>query len=147
MDFDRKREIAEEGLEPGVSPVTLARRYGSSGGVLYTWRRLLLKPSLGSSGQPDDEFCRIEITAVPAQVATVPPEPEYPTTTIDPVNRSKGMIEITLPDGERSGEYACDSSALHRVFAARKRPAKPGLPALAACEGRFRETIKIIMGT
>jgi hypothetical protein len=70
-------------------------------------------------------FASIEVTAVPAQPATVPPEPEYPTTTIDPANRSKGVIEIPLPDGERSGEYACDSSALHRVFAAHKRPGKP----------------------
>src|SRR3954454_497987 len=36
---EQKREIAAESLEPGISPITVARRYGISSGLLYTWRR------------------------------------------------------------------------------------------------------------
>ena len=49
---EQKREIAAESLEPGVSPITVARRYGISSGLLYTWRRHLLEGSLGVTGQP-----------------------------------------------------------------------------------------------
>ena len=45
---EQKREIAAESLEPGVSSITVARRYGISSGLLYTWRRHLLEGSLGS---------------------------------------------------------------------------------------------------
>ena len=31
---EQKREIAAESLEPGVSPITVARRYGISSGLL-----------------------------------------------------------------------------------------------------------------
>ena len=44
---EQKREIAAESLEPGISPITVARRYGISSGLLYTWRRHLLEGSLG----------------------------------------------------------------------------------------------------
>jgi transposase len=33
---EQKREIAAESLEPGRSPITVARRYGLSSGQLYT---------------------------------------------------------------------------------------------------------------
>jgi transposase len=42
----QKREIAAESLEPGVSPITVARRYGIGCGLLYTWRRHLLDPGV-----------------------------------------------------------------------------------------------------
>ena len=45
---EQKREIAAESLEPGVSSITVARRYGISSGLLHTWRRHLLEGSLGS---------------------------------------------------------------------------------------------------
>src|SRR3984957_16492414 len=49
---EQKREIAAESLEPGISPITVARRYGISSGLLYTWRRHLLEGSLGVTRQP-----------------------------------------------------------------------------------------------
>ena len=49
---EQEREIAAESLEAGVSPITVARRYGISSGQLYTWRRHLLGGSLGTSAQP-----------------------------------------------------------------------------------------------
>src|SRR3954451_10110602 len=49
---EQKRDIAAESLEPGISPITVARRYCISSGLLYTWRRHLLEGSLGVTGQP-----------------------------------------------------------------------------------------------
>ena len=63
---EQKREIAAESLEPGISPITVARRYGISSGLLYTWRRHLLEGSLGVTGQPVAKFARVEVMAMPA---------------------------------------------------------------------------------
>ena len=49
---EQKREIAAERLESGISPITVARRYGISGGLLYTWRRHLLEGTLSAVAQP-----------------------------------------------------------------------------------------------
>src|SRR5947209_9480350 len=59
---EQKREIAAASLEPGVSPITVARRYGISSGLLYTWRRHLLEGSLGTAAQPAAKFARVEVT-------------------------------------------------------------------------------------
>jgi transposase len=66
---EQKREIAAESLEPGISPITVARRYGISSGLLYTWRRHLLEGSLGVTGQPVAKFARVEVMAMPAAPA------------------------------------------------------------------------------
>ena len=104
---EQKREIAAESLEPGVSPITVARRYGISSGLLYTWRRHLLEGSLGVPRQPQAKFARVEVMAVPADPAAAPS---------GPVN---GMIEIALPGGVSVRVDAqVDSGALRRVLAA-----------------------------
>lgn len=119
---EQKREIAAESLEPGVSPITVARRYGISGGLLYTWRRHLLEGSLGGAAPPMAKFARVEVMAVPAQPTPVLPELECPTTTTDSVSRPDGMIEIILPDGVSVRVDAqVDSGALRRVLAALAR--------------------------
>ena len=82
---EQKREIAAESLEAGISPITVARRYGISSGLLYTWRRHLLEGSLGVPRQPQAKFARVEVMAVPAD-----PAPSGP---------MNGMIEIALPGG------------------------------------------------
>jgi len=66
---EQKREIAAESLEPGVSPITVARRYGISSGLLYTWRRHLLEGSLGTATGPVAKFARVEVMAMPTQPA------------------------------------------------------------------------------
>src|SRR5215469_16176741 len=58
---EQKREIAAESLEPGLSPITVARRYGISSGLLYTWRRHLLEGSLGTASRPVAKFARVEV--------------------------------------------------------------------------------------
>ena len=74
---EQKREIAAESLEPGISPITVARRYGISSGLLYTWRRHLLEGSLGVTCQPVAKFARVEVMAMPADPApAIPPDPQ-----------------------------------------------------------------------
>ncbi len=36
---EQKRAIALESLDPGTTPTEVARRYGITSGLLYTWRR------------------------------------------------------------------------------------------------------------
>src|SRR5215467_13898341 len=66
---EQKREIAAESLEPGISPITVARRYGISSGLLYTWRRHLLEGSLGATRQPVAKFARVEVMAMAVPAA------------------------------------------------------------------------------
>ena len=105
---EQKREIAAESLEAGISPITVARRYGISSGLLYTWRRHLLEGSLGVPRQPQAKFARVEVMAVPADPAASGP--------------MNGMIEIALPGGVSVRVDAqVDSGALRRVLAALTR--------------------------
>jgi transposase len=61
---EQKREIAAESLKPGISSITVARRYGISSGQLYTWQRHLLGSSLGTTTQPVAKFARVEVMAM-----------------------------------------------------------------------------------
>jgi len=116
---EQKREIAGESLEPGISPITVARRYGISSGLLYTWRRHLLEGSLGVTRQPVAKFARVEVMAVPADPApAISPVPQ-PAAASGPMDRPDGMIEIALPGGVSVRVDAqVDGGALRRVLAA-----------------------------
>jgi transposase len=114
---EQKREIAAESLEPGISPITVARRYGISSGLLYTWRRHLLEGSLGVSGQPVAKVARVEVMAMPA--ASAPAIPPVAPPAAAPSGPMNGMIEIALPGGVSVRVDAqVDSGALRRVLAA-----------------------------
>ena len=117
---EQKREIAAESLEAGISPITVARRYGISSGLLYTWRRHLLEGSLGFPRQPQAKFARVEVMAVPADPApALPPVAPAAAAPSGPMN---GMIEIALPGGVSVRVDAqVDSGALRRVLAALTR--------------------------
>ena len=120
---EQKREIASESLEPGISPITVARRYGISSGLLYTWRRHLLEGSLGVTRQPVAKFARVEVMAVPADPApALSPVPQPVAAALGPMNHPDGMIEIGLPGGVSVRVDAqVDSGALRRVLAALAR--------------------------
>jgi len=106
---EQKREIAAESLEPGISPITVARRYGISSGLLYTWRRHLLEGSLGTASGPGTKFARVEVLAMPAQPVPAP----------NSLNHPEGTIEIALPGGVSVRvDTQVDSGALRRVLAA-----------------------------
>ena len=100
---EQKREIAAESLEPGISPITVARRYGFSSGLLYTWRRHLLEGSLEVTRQPAARFARVEVRAMPADPAPakLPAAPPAAAPS-GPMNHPDGMIEIALPGGVAS---------------------------------------------
>ena len=116
---EQKREIAAESLEPGISPITVARRYGISSGLLYTWRRHLLEGSLGTTSRPVAKFARVDVMAVPAQSAPAPSSLPQPAPAPASMNRPDGTIEIALPGGVSVRVDAqVDSSALRRVLAA-----------------------------
>jgi transposase len=116
---DQKREIAAESLEPGISPITVARRYGISSGLLYTWRRHLLEGSLGTTSRPVAKFARVEVLALPAQPAPATPPAPQPAPVANSMNHPDGTIEISLPGGVSVRVDAqVDSGALRRVLAA-----------------------------
>ena len=76
---------AAESLIPGVSPTAVARRYGISSGLLYTWRKALLKAQPGLAAG----FARVEVI-----------DPDRPAPVLPaPVPQAAELIEITLPDG------------------------------------------------
>jgi transposase len=102
----------------------VARRYGISSGLLYTWRRHLLEGSLGAARQPVAKFARVEVMAMPADpVPEQPPAAAQPVTAASgPMDRPDGMIEIVLPGGVSVRVDAqVDSGALRRVHAALAR--------------------------
>jgi transposase len=116
---EQKREIAAESLEPGISPITVARRYGISSGLLYTWRRHLLEGSLGSSPGAAAKFARVEVVAMPQPPALSTASRPQAAATSNSLSAPDGMIEIALPSGVKVRVDAqVDSGALRRVLAA-----------------------------
>jgi len=100
----------------------VARRYGISSGLLYTWRRHLLEGSLGSTSRPVAKFARVEVMAMPAQSAPATPSLPQPAPTPNSMTHPDGMIEIALPGGVSVRVDArVDSGALRRVLAALAR--------------------------
>ena len=120
---EQKREIAAESLEPGISPITVARRYGISSGLLYTWRRHLLEGSLGTASGPGTKFARVEVLAMPAQPVPATPSLPRPVPAPNSLNHPEGTIEIALPGGVSVRvDTQVDSGALRRVLAALVEP-------------------------
>ncbi|WP_161993702.1 transposase [Muricoccus nepalensis] len=51
----QKRDIVMESLEPGGSPIAVARRHGIGTGLLYTWRRQIV--SVAAAAHCGAEWC------------------------------------------------------------------------------------------
>lgn len=117
---EQKREIAAASLEPGASPITVARRHGIGSGQLYTWRRQLLKGSLGAVVQPVAQVACAEVRAVePGPGAPADGRPEPGVSAPSSQSRPDGMIEIVLPSGVSVRvDTRVDSGALRRVLTA-----------------------------
>ena len=69
---EQKREIAAESLEPGTSPITVARKHGISTGQLYTWRQQLLRGALALRPRRSRVSCASMWCRSAAPAATVP---------------------------------------------------------------------------
>ena len=113
----QKLRIVQETLEPGAVATLVARRYGISTGLLYTWRKQALAGALAG-------FLPVRI--MPDEVSPLPvPQPEdgapAPIARSEPAQpvRPAGLIEIELPSGVRLRVGAdVDSAALGLVLAA-----------------------------
>jgi transposase len=124
---EQKREIAAESLQPGVSPIMVARRYGISSGLLYTWRQQLLCGALGAVADTKPRFVRVDVmAALPDMEATTPAAlglapPATPLTS--PTAELDGRIEIVLSGGAKVRVDAqVNEDALRRVLAVLVQP-------------------------
>ena len=119
---DQKRDIAAESLEPGASPIIVARKHGISTGQLYTWRQQLLRNAVGAAADTKPGFVRVDIVAdLPRLETATPVPPTAPPTAPSPA-QPDGRIEITLSRGVSVRVDAkVDGAALRRVLAALER--------------------------
>ena len=76
---EQKRGIALESMEPGTTPTDVARRYGISSGLLYTWRWQMMEGQLGSVPQPMAGFARVDLVADLPQLTASEPAAPVPT--------------------------------------------------------------------
>jgi transposase len=126
---EQKLRIVGESLEPGASPIAVARRHGIGSGLLYTWRQQLLRGEFGAvAQQPTPGFARVDVlpaVARAAMPAAAPPEPEGAAAPPDGgasaalLGQPEDRIEIVLLSGVvvRVGA-AVNQRALGRVLAA-----------------------------
>jgi transposase len=115
---EQKRDIVMEGLEPGGSPIAVARRHGIGSGLLYTWRRQMVEGQLKALLPVPPSF--VPVAALPdgEGAAAEPPIPQAAASAVLPAD-ALTLIEIVLPNGVtvRVGA-AVDQAALRRVLAA-----------------------------
>ena len=133
---EQKRAIALESLDPSTTPTDVARRYGISSGLLYTWRRQLREGQLGSAPRHAPRFARVDLVGetprltapepVPPMSVSPPPVPPPPVP-LPPVPLPQspqaqtlphaGLIEIALPGGASVRvDGSVDGAALRRVL-------------------------------
>lgn len=114
----QKRDIVMASLEPGGSPIAVARRHGIGTGLLYTWRRQMVEGQLKALRPVAPSF--LPVAALPDAKATVaePPMPQAAPSAALPAG-APASIEIVLADGVtvRVGSVV-DEVALRRVLAA-----------------------------
>ena len=113
----QKLRIVQETLEPGSVATLVARRYGISTGLLYTWRKQALAGAMAG-------FMPVRIMPEEGR-ALVAPQPDDGTAAPAPrsepavLGRPSGLIEIELPSGVRLRVGAdVNSGALGQVLAA-----------------------------
>jgi transposase len=119
---EQKREIVAASLEPGMSPIAVARRHGIGSGQLYTWRRQMREGQFGGESQLPARFARVAVLTGPQQresAVTSARHEDGSASVRAAVTRSGGSIEIALPGGVSVWVDAqVDSGALRRVLAA-----------------------------
>jgi transposase len=115
---EQKRDIVMESLEPGGSPIAVARRHGIGSGLLYTWRRQLVEGHLEALLPASPSF--VPVAALPdgEDAAADQPVSQAASSAAMP-GAVPASIEIVLPDGVtvRMGA-AVDEAVLRRVLSA-----------------------------
>jgi len=118
---EQKRAIALESLDPSTTPTDVARHYGISSGLLYTWWRQLREGQLGSAPRRVAGFARVDLVGEaprltapdPVQPMSDPPPQPPPA----PTTLHAGLIEIALPGGASVRvDGSVDGAALRRVL-------------------------------
>jgi transposase len=115
---EQKRDIVMESLEPGGSPIAVARRHGIGSGLLYTWRRQMVEGQLKALLPVPPSFVPVATLPTGGGTVAAPPTPQAASPAVLPDDTS-ARIEIVLPDSVtvRVGA-AVDEVALRRVLAA-----------------------------
>jgi transposase len=115
---EQKRDIVVESLEPGGSPIAVARRHGIGSGLLYTWRRQMVEGQLKALLPVPPDFVPVAALHNGTGAAAEPPVPQTTASTVLSRDTS-ALIEIVLPDGvtARVGA-AVNEMALRRVLSA-----------------------------
>ncbi len=109
---EQKRDIVAESLGPDLTPTEVARKYGISSGLLYTWRQQILSRPGGSLTRSGPSFAQVEMTTTLPQPEASMPAPHC---TLSP--RSEGLIEIILPEGvSLRVDAQVNAKALRRVL-------------------------------
>jgi transposase len=92
---EQKRDIVMESLEPGGSPIAVARRHGIGSGLLYTWRRQMVEGQLEARLPVPTSF--VPVAALPdgEGAAAEPPMPRAAPSAILP-SAAPTLIEIVL---------------------------------------------------
>jgi transposase len=114
-----KLAIVRETLAPGATAQAVADRHGIGTGLIYTWRKQMLRAAMAG-------FAAVEIkpdaqAALPAPVqdASAPPSPLG----VASLSAVAGAIEVELPSGVRLRLGSdVDGTALQRVLAALAAP-------------------------
>ena len=121
-----KLAIVRETLAPGSVAQVVADRHGIGTGLIYTWRKQMLRTAMAG-------FATVEIKpeaaiALPSTDAAAPETPpqSLPSAAQDAVgssNRVVGVIEVELPSGVRLRVGSdVDGTVLQRVLAALATP-------------------------
>ncbi|PWC26517.1 IS66-like element accessory protein TnpA [Teichococcus aestuarii] len=115
---EQKRDTVVESLEPGVSPIAVARRHGIGRGLLYTWRRQMVEGQLKARLPVPPGFVPVAALPDDTGAAAEPPVRQTAASAALPSDTS-ALIEIVLPDGVTVRVGAAVSEvALRRVLSA-----------------------------
>ena len=117
---EQKQLIVAEAMQPGALVTEVARRWGIGTGLIYTWRRQMLRGELGA--MPVPVFAEVTVTpsSTMAEPEPLAPPLEMSVTTDD---RGAGRIEVALPCGARVRVGRdVDEAALRRVLSAVRAP-------------------------
>src|SRR5579862_4700209 len=102
--IEEKREIVAESLGPDVRPSEIIRKHGITSGQFYAWRQQLTRRVAEPPARVSASFARVEAATGEGAAHA----PETPSVTVSRqssaapaivASRTKGVIEIVLPDG------------------------------------------------